>query len=150
MENKVDVVIGGEVITLKSSNDPAYVQKVARYADKKISELRAKSVAAAIDDRLRTIMVALNIGDDYFKTLDRYTRLDKVHKKLSDEMRGLQKENVNFAARIAELEAEKQRIREENTLLNQRNKELQDELAAAPPQQPALDNILTLPNRKVA
>jgi cell division protein ZapA len=144
MENKVDVVIGGEVITLKSGSDPAYVQKVARYADKKITELRAKSVAAAIDDRLRTIMVALNIGDDYFKTLERYQRLDKVHKKLSEEMRALQKENVTFAARMAELEAEKQRMSEENTLLNQRNKELEVI------EEPKSDNILTLPKRKAS
>ncbi|MCL2050053.1 MAG: cell division protein ZapA [Defluviitaleaceae bacterium] len=138
MENKVDVVMGGGIITLKSSEPPEYVQRVARYADTKIQEIKSKSVSAAIDERLRTLLIALNIADDYHKALDSFQRLDSVHKQLVMEMGKLQKENSQLAAQIKELKAE----------LTQTKKELDEFINSFDAENvPEGENILTLPKK---
>lgn len=103
MDNKINVVIGGEIITLKSSEQADYLQRIARYTDKKIEEIKSKSVTAAIDDHVRSLLIALNIADDYHKTLDKLQKLDAAHKeilierdKLKEDLERAQKELDEF------------------------------------------------------
>lgn len=133
MDNKVNVVIGGEIITLKSSEQADYLQRLARYADQKIDEIKTKSVTAAIDDRARALLIALNIADDYHKALDKYTKLDALHKNFILEMGKLQEENAKMAAKLKELESE----------LAQTKKELDDFINSF--EEDEKDNVLTLP-----
>jgi len=106
MNNKVNVVIGGEIITLRSAEQPDYLQRLARYADQKIDEIKSKSISASIDDRARTVLIALNIADDYHKVLDKFQRLDSLHKRLVTEMSKLQEDNGDLVARVKKLEAD--------------------------------------------
>ncbi|MCL1863132.1 MAG: cell division protein ZapA [Defluviitaleaceae bacterium] len=92
MENKVDVVIGGEIITLKSGEQADYLQRIARYTDKKIQDIKSKSVTAAIDDHVCSLLIALNIADDYHKALDKHQKLDAAHKELVEERDKLKEE----------------------------------------------------------
>ena len=106
MHNTTEVVIGGEIITLRSAEEPMYMQKLARYVDQKMTELKKKSVSAAIDDKARTVIYALNIADDYVKTNEKLTRLESVHKRFVVDNGNLQKENGILSARVKALEAE--------------------------------------------
>ena len=117
MDNTTEVVIGGEIITLRSAEEPMYMQKLARYVDQKMSELRKKSVSAAIDDKARTVIYALNIADDYLKTSEKLVRLEAVHKRFVVENGNLQKENGILSANVKALEAELARTRTENEKL---------------------------------
>ncbi|MCL2198320.1 MAG: cell division protein ZapA [Defluviitaleaceae bacterium] len=101
MENKVDVVIGGEIITLKSGEQADYLQRIARYTDKKIEEIKSKSVTAAIDDHVRSLLIALNIADDYHKTLDKFQKLDAAYKEITTERDKL-KEDLDKAQKELE------------------------------------------------
>ena len=137
MDSKVKVLIGGEVIVLKSNEQPDYLQRLARYSDQKIEEIKSKSVTAAIDDRIRTLLIALNIADDYHKALDKFQRLDSVHKRFVHEMGKLQEENAQHAKKIKELEDE----------LASTKKELSEFINSFDAETPAEgENILTLPN----
>jgi cell division protein ZapA len=143
MDNKVDVVMGGEIITLKSTEPSDYLQRLARYADQKIEEIKSKSVLASIDDNARSLLVALNIADDYHKALDKYQRLDSLHKRLVHEMGKLQEENAQLAIQMKEMQAE----------LTKTKKELDEFIHSFDAENaPEGENILTLPaknqNRK--
>jgi cell division protein ZapA len=143
MDNKVNVVMGGQIITLKSNEPPEYLQRVAHYADQKIEEIKSKSVMAAIDDHVRSLLVALNIADDYHKASDKYQRLDSLHKRLVHEMGKLQEENTRLAAQMKEMQAE----------LAKTKKELDEFINSFDAENtPEGENILTLPaknqNRK--
>ena len=138
MDNKVDVVIGGEIITLKSSEQPDYLQRLARYADEKIEEIKSKSKAAAIDDRARSLLIALNIADDYHKALDKFARLDSLHKRLVHEMGKLQEENAEITEEMKKLKAELASTQKE---LDEFIKSFDTENA------PEGENILTLPKK---
>jgi len=124
MDNTTEVVIGGEIITLRSAEEPMYMQKLARYVDQKMTELRKKSVSAAIDDKARTVIYALNIADDYIKTNEKLTRLEAVHKRFVVDNGNLQKENGILSASVKALEAELSRTRaEKDELLKTLEKE---------------------------
>lgn len=133
MENKVNVVIGGEIITLRSTEQPDYLQRLARYADNKIDEIKTKSKSAAIDDRARSLLIALNIADDYHKALDKFQRLDSLHKRIVTEMGKLQEENEKITGKMKELEAE----------LAKTKKDLDEFITSFDEEE--TDNILTLP-----
>ena len=139
MDNKVDVVMGGEIITLKSSEPPDYLHRIASYADKKIDEIKAKSVVAAIDDQMRTLLIALNIADDYHKALDKYKSLESLHKRIVVEMGKLQEENAQLASQMKEMQAE----------LAKTKKELDEFINSFDAENaPEGENILTLPNNR--
>lgn len=106
MDNKVNVVICGEIFSLRSSENPDYMQRLARYVDDKLSGIMSKSMSAAIDDKARSFILALNIADDYMKANDKLVRLDAVHKKFVAEMGRLQEENTNLKQNLRELRAE--------------------------------------------
>ena len=106
MDNKVSVVFCGEIYSLRSGENPDHMQRLARYVDAKLSEIMSKSMSAAIDDKARTFILALNVADDYMKTHDKLARLDAVHKKFVVEMGRLQEENTRLNQKLIETQTE--------------------------------------------
>ena len=102
--NKVDVVIGGEIITLVSSEDEAYMQKLALYIDKRLAEIKSVNANASLSERTRTMFIAVNIADDYFKTLESLRRLEDEHERFVQEMGRMQEENYLLAEKMRELQ----------------------------------------------
>jgi len=134
--NFVDVVIAGEIITLKSTEDAAHLHRVAQYLDKKISEVTTRSTAV-IDERTRTLLIALNITDECFKKMDGFKELDAVHKKVMREMQRMQAENTELQLKIKELQDE----------LTKTRAELDEFINNFDDEEPVYDNILTLPRK---
>lgn len=106
MNNKVNVVFCGEIYSLKSGENPNHMTRLATYVDGKMSEILAKSATAAIDDKARTFILALNVADDYMKAHDKLARLDAVHRKLMTDMGRLQDENARLAQQLKEARAQ--------------------------------------------
>ena len=105
MNNKVNVVFLGEIYSLKSGENPEHMARLAAYVDGKMSDIMSKSITAAIDDKARTFILALNVADDYMKAHDKLARLDAVHKKFVQEMGRLQEENNRLKQKLREAEA---------------------------------------------
>jgi cell division protein ZapA (FtsZ GTPase activity inhibitor) len=120
---KVDVVISGEIITLKSTEEPDYIQRLARYADEKITEVVAKSKVAALNEKMRSLLIALNIADDYHKSLDKFMRLDSLHKRFVREMSKLQEENTKISTEMSIIKTE---LTSTKTQLASTQKELEE------------------------
>ena len=106
MANKVDVVICGEVITLKSNEEEAHLQRIARYIDRKLAELTATNANASINERIRTLLIALNVADDYFKATDSLARTNAMHEKYVNELARMQQEYTLLKERFHELQGE--------------------------------------------
>ena len=68
--NKLEVSICGENITLMSEENEEHMQKVALYINRKLGEIKKFNSNASINERTRALFIAVNIADDYFKTLD--------------------------------------------------------------------------------
>ena len=106
MKNKIDVVIDGQVISLSSEESAEHMQKVSLYVDRKIGELKAKNLSAVVDERVRTVLVALNVADDYFKMKDRHTALDVDNQNLMKNVSRLEQENATLTEQLQKLQAE--------------------------------------------
>ncbi|MCL2377919.1 MAG: cell division protein ZapA [Defluviitaleaceae bacterium] len=128
MANKVDVVICGEVITLKSNEEEAHLQRIARYIDRKLADLTAANATASINERIRTLLIALNVADDYFKASDNLARTNAMNEKYVHELG---------------------RMQQEYALLKEKFHELQGELALAKAELESKDstNVLSLPRK---
>ena len=114
---KVDVLMGNVRITLRSDESPEYLQKLASYVDQKIADLKAKNLSASVDERRRSLFIAMNLADDYFKLKDRHTAQDVEHKELINEKAGLQatvadlqKENATLADQLTRLKADYEHV----------------------------------------
>ena len=104
--DKVKVMICGEVITLKANEDEAYLQRIARYIDQKMDNLLSMNVAASINERIRTLLIAINVADDYFKANDKLARLNAEHEKYVNEIGRMQQENMLLKEKLYELQGE--------------------------------------------
>jgi len=103
---KVDVFMSNNRVTLRSDESPEYLQKLASYVDQKIADLKAKNLSASVDERRRSLFIAMNLADDYFKIKDRYTAQDVENKKLTQENFHLEKEVVSLTEQVKTLQAE--------------------------------------------
>ena len=118
MDNKVSVVFCGEIYSLRSGENPDHMQRLARYVDGKMSEILKKSTSAAIDDKARTFILALNVADDYMKSHDKLARLDAVHKKFVAEMGRLQEENTRLNQKLIEAQTELETLKRNQAQTN--------------------------------
>jgi len=132
---KMDVVIAGEIVTLKSTEDADHLHRISRYVDQQIAEISAASQTSLMDERVRTLLIALNITDDCFKKMDNFRDTEKVNRKLQKELTKAQDENTLLQQKIKELQSELANTREE----------LDDFIENFDEEDEASDKILTLP-----
>ena len=114
MANRVEVVFCGEVIALKSDEDEAHLQRIARYIDNKMAEIIATNVSAAVNERMRTALIAFNVADDYFKTAD---ELEKAAAQLEQNERDivrLQQKELLIKEKYQALQTEYARLQAEH------------------------------------
>jgi len=140
---KMDVVIAGEIVTLKSTEDADHLHRIARYVDQQIAEISAASKSTLMDERVRTLLIALNIADDCFKKMDNFRDTEKTSRKLQKELAKAQNENALLQQKIKELQSELANTRDELEDFIENFDEDEDETS---------DKILTLPihdSRKV-
>ena len=148
-KNRVEVVIDGQIITLVSDEPEAYMQKVALYIDKKLSEIKSTKSNAPVSEHLRTLLISVNIADDYFKALDQRSNLESTHEAFVHEMGRMQEENTLLAEKLHELQAQLSYVREQyvrevgelqsqaedqrqdSVRLGELNRDLQEQLAYA-------------------
>jgi len=117
VERKVEVKICGRDITLISNEDEAHLQRIARYIDQKMAELTDVNTSAAIDERLRTMLLALNISNDYYKAADRLARVEAEQEKYISEIGRMQQEDMLLKDRYHAQQAEYARLQAENAHL---------------------------------
>ncbi|MCL1787887.1 MAG: cell division protein ZapA [Defluviitaleaceae bacterium] len=110
MTNKVEVVIGGKVLSIRSEESAEHVQKIAMYVSQKIDMLKAKNLSAVVDERLKTLLIALNIADDHFKTKDQLTAQEVINKNLTAKAAKLEKENAALKSQTQKLQTKLDKV----------------------------------------
>ena len=82
MKNRVVVNIGGRAYTILADESEEYVQKVSTYVDGKVAEI---TVGNRISNQDAIMLAALNICDEYFKSLELNDSLRAQLKACLDE-----------------------------------------------------------------
>ena len=112
-----DVIIGGKVYTLSGYEDEAYLQKVASYINNKMNELDAVEAFRRFPLDMKSVLIHLNIADDYFKAKAYLEKMesevelkDKELYDLKHDLISKQIEVENNETTIQDLEAENKEL----------------------------------------
>ena len=121
-----EVIIGGKVYTLSGYEGEEYLQRVANYINSKMNELDAVEAFRRFSVDMKSVLVHLNIADDYFKAKTVLEKLEKEvelkdkeiydlkHDLISNQIKAesdeaalhdLEAENKELSLQIARLEA---------------------------------------------
>ena len=93
-KNFTEVLIGGKVFTLSGFESEDYLQKVSTYLNHKIEECSNSDGYRKQSAETRSILLALNIADDYFKAKQQITLLEEELKNKEKEMYDLKHELI--------------------------------------------------------
>ena len=88
-KNFTEVLIGGKVFTLSGFESEEYLQKVSTYLNHKIEECSNSDGYRKQSAETRSILLALNIADDYFKAKKQINILEEDLKSKNDEVYAL-------------------------------------------------------------
>ena len=115
-KNDVEVLINGRRYTICGFESAEYLQKVATYINSKYAEFKNQDYYYNLDMELRSILLAINIADDYVKTEKEKQSLtrenehkDKIILDMKHEVIDKEKENDDLRQK---LEAAEKRITE--------------------------------------
>ncbi len=61
------VLIGGKIYTLSGYESEEYLQKVAAHLNNKITEIKSAAGYQRMSPEMRSLLLNLNVADDYFK-----------------------------------------------------------------------------------
>ncbi|WP_273326570.1 cell division protein ZapA [Vallitalea guaymasensis] len=109
-KNNTKVIIGGNVYTLSGDESEEYIQRVALYINNKLDELKASENGQFLNTRLMSILLAINIADDYFKTKEGTVNLEKSFKLKDELILEKEREIERLQETIHKLEADKNEL----------------------------------------
>ncbi len=131
--NVVSVKINGVVYNLKGEESEEYLQKVSKYADKKIREINSKNQLLSISSA--AILSAVNIADELFKAVEECSELKKSNRMYENELEELKRklsfmeqsnselvqrlENCIDADLLSKTEAELEKVKNEMSLMEE-------------------------------
>lgn len=89
-----EVIIGGKVFTLSGYESEEYLQKVASYINNKISEYNKVDSFRRQPIDTQSVLLQLNIADDYFKAKKQIALLEEETQNKERELYNLKHELI--------------------------------------------------------
>ena len=126
--NKTEVLIGGKVFTLSGFESEEYLQKISSYLNHKIEECASTEGYKKQSAETRSILLALNIADDYFKAKKLATTSEADVEVKDKEMYDLKHELISVQLRLEKAEKENDSLKVENNELQKQIVKLETEL----------------------
>lgn len=117
-KNKIEVFIGGKVYKIAGEESEEYMQKVARYIDKKMQEISGTQRSTVLSTSMISILTAINVADDYFK-------LREENELLKEKINGLlRQQELNSDEKLNTYEELMGKLQDENIALKQKLEEV--------------------------
>ena len=127
-KTSAEVVIGGKVYTLSGFESEEYLQKIASYINNKISEAEELDSFKHLTPDMRAILTELNIADDYFKAKKQAEIFEQDLQQKDQEMYELKHELIALRMKIEETEKKQQEAQHQKELLEDKVKDLNEEI----------------------
>ena len=112
-KNYAEVLIDGKIYTLGGAEDQEYFQKVAGYITGKMNELKKQDRFSRQSQEYQAVMVALNIADDYFKTMAKLEESNRRCESMEKDTYGLKHELVTTQMSLERTERELEKAQAE-------------------------------------
>ena len=119
-KNFTEVLIGGKVFTLSGFESEEYLQKVSTYINHKLDECTSAET--------RSVLLALNIADDYFKAKKQGSTLENDIEEKDKDMYDLKHELISVQIKLENAEKAMDKLKEENKELQMKIVQLETEM----------------------
>ena len=126
-KNKTEVLIAGKIFTLSGYESEEYLQKVATYINNKIAEFKKLDGYNHQTKENKSILLELNIADDYFKAKKQVEMVEEELSEKDKELYDLKHELINDQIQLENQEKDLEASRKENTELQKEVVRLQTE-----------------------
>ena len=125
-KKSTDVMIAGKVYTLSGYEEEGYLQHVASYINTKISEITERDEYRRIPNDMKSILIQLNIADDFFKAKKQFEAAEENYKKAEKDLFELKHELVDTQMKVEELLEKLNRERQERNQKSGRESQLEE------------------------
>ena len=126
-KNFTEVLIGGKVFTLSGFESEEYLQKVSTYLNHKIDECSSSEGYRKQSAETRSVLLALNIADEYFKARQGGTLESDIEAK-DKEMYDLKHELISVQIKLENADKALDKFKEENKELQMKIVQLETEI----------------------
>ena len=120
-KNKTEVLIDGKIYTLSGYESEEYLQRVATYINNKLAELKKLDGYARLSQELKSILLELNVADDYFKAKKLGDELEADLEKRDKEIYDLKHELISVQIKY---DAAQQEIKDLKKEINENQKSI--------------------------
>ncbi len=116
-----EVIIGGKVFTLSGYESEEYLQKVASYINNKVNEYSKLDSFRRQPLDTQSVLMQLNIADDYFKAKKQISILEDELQAKEKELYDLKHELISSQIKLENVEKHSKELQQE---LNETSKKI--------------------------
>ena len=127
-KNYTEVLIGGKVFTLSGFESEDYLQKVSTYLNHKIEECTSSDGYRKQSAEARSVLLALNIADDYFKAKNQVEMVEEELAQKDQELYDLKHELISTQIKLEDATKELEALKEQTTEYQKQIVKLETEL----------------------
>lgn len=114
-KNYTEVLIDGKIYTLGGTEEEFYLQQVAAYINEKTGQLKKQDGFSKQSADYQSVMIQLNIADDYFKEQERADGLAEQKAALEKEAYSLKHEMITTQMKLESMEKELEERKKQST-----------------------------------
>lgn len=111
----VDVLIGEKQYTIRGVEGSEYIQKIAAHINDKLAEFKKQEGYASLDVDMKNILLAINLSDDYYKTVQELEEVRAEYQDKEREIFDMKHELVSMQSRMDKLVEEAEQLREQQS-----------------------------------
>ena len=127
-KNRAEVLIDGQIYTLSGYESEEYLQKVATYINSKLVEFKKLEGYSRQSRENKSILLELNIADDYFKAKKQAEMLEEELAEKDKELYDLKHELIGSQIRLETAEKSVADYQKESTEYQKKIVRLETEL----------------------
>lgn len=127
-KNKTEVLIDGKIYTMSGYESEEYLQRVATYINNKLAELKKLDGYARLSQELKSILLELNVADDYFKAKNQVEMVEEELAQKDQELYDLKHELISTQIKLEDAAKELEALKEQATEYQKQIVKLETEL----------------------
>ena len=105
-KNKTEVLIDGKIYTLSGYESEEYLQRVVTYINNKLAEFKKLDGYGRQSKEIKSILLELNIADDYFKAKKQVEMIEDELSQKDKELYDLKHELIGVQIRLEDTQKE--------------------------------------------
>ena len=112
-KNRTEVVINGQIFVISGYESEEYIQKVGYYLNNKLTEIQKLESYKRQSNDMKSILVQLNIADDYFKAKHQAEVFEEDSQLKDKEMYDLKHDLIEAQIEVENLKKEKEELEQQ-------------------------------------